>query len=221
MARRIGGTLCLAIVWASMLPWQPAGAQDADADRERYERVADLLAALDVRSGSRVADVGAGDGFHTARIGKLVGPTGSVVAVDISESALAKLRERLKRDGIINVEVQVGAADDPRLPAGSLDAVLINNSYHEMPQHESMLRAIRAALKPGGRLVLSEPIHENLRNRSRADQTKEHELADEIVLAELQAGGFEIIRHDPRFSPFTAVSNPGGWWLIVARKPRD
>jgi len=123
-----------------------------------------------------VADVGAGDGFFSVRIARAVQPNGRVAAVDVSDAALTKLRERASRDNVTNVDAVLGATDDPRLEAGHFDAVLIHNAYHEMTEHEAMLRHIRAALKPRGRLVIVEPMHDSSRGLPREKQVEKHDI---------------------------------------------
>src|SRR5262245_52520650 len=114
--RHVHGRIAIVVVVLTVLPLF-AWAQSADDSREKTERVREILDALQAEPGRRVADVGAGEGFYTFRIAKAVGPTGRVTAVDVSEKYLVKLRERLTVDGIDNVDVVVGAVDDPRLPA--------------------------------------------------------------------------------------------------------
>jgi ubiquinone/menaquinone biosynthesis C-methylase UbiE len=203
------------------LLWIPAAAfaQVADDSRDTSEKVSEILAALQAEPGKRIADVGAGEGFYSLRIARAVGPAGRVTAVDISEKYLEKLRARLQQDNIENVDVLLGAPDNPRLPENSFDAVLIYNAYHEMTQPEPILRSIFAALKPGGRLVMSEPLHDNVRTATRAEQVKDHEIGPNFVQQELQAAGFEVIEQRPDFLAFTSPGHKGGFWLIVARKP--
>jgi predicted methyltransferase len=196
-------------------------AQESEADLERQNRVADLLNYLDAHPGAVVADVGAGDGFYTVRIARAVAPNGRAVAVDISESALDKLRQRVARENAakndLNIAVVLGGPDDPHLVAGSCDAVLIHNAYHEMTEHEAMLTHIRAALRPGGRLVVVEPMHLSSVGLTRQEQVAQHDIAADIVEGELRAASLEVVERDDKFITFTAV--PGGLWLIVARRP--
>lgn len=194
-------------------------AQVADDSRGKTEKVAEILAALQAGPGKRIADVGAGEGFYSLRIAQAVGPTGRVTAVDVSEKHLEKLRARLQQDNISNVDVVVGAVDDPRLAENAFDAVLIYNAYHEMTAPEPILKAIFRALKPGGRLVMSEPLHDNLRSATRPEQVNEHEIGPNFVQQELQVSGFEIVEQRPDFLAFTSPGHKGGFWLIVARKP--
>jgi ubiquinone/menaquinone biosynthesis C-methylase UbiE len=196
-----------------------AWAQVADESREKSEKVSDILTALQAEPGKQIADVGAGEGFYSLRIARAVAPTGRVTAVDVSEKYLEKLRARLEQDNVTNVDVVVGAVDDPRLPENAFDAVLIYNAYHEMTSPEPILKAILRALKPGGRLVMSEPLHENVREATRAEQVKDHEIGPNFVQQELQAAGFEVMEQRPDFLAFTSPGHTGGFWLMVARKP--
>jgi predicted methyltransferase len=87
-----------------------------------------------------------------------------------------------------------------------------------MTEHRSILKGVMNGLQPGGVLVVIEPIHENVRNLSREQQVKEHEIAPETVETELRAAGFEILDRDDSFTTFTRPP-PGGFWIIRARKP--
>jgi predicted methyltransferase len=205
----------IALLSIPVLAW----AQVADDSREKSEKVSEILTALQAEPGKRIADVGAGEGFYSLRIARAVGPTGRVTAVDVSEKYLEKLRARLQEDNVTNVDVVVGAVDDPRLPEGTFDAVLIYNAYHEMTTPEPILKSIFMALKPGGRLVMSEPLHDAVRSATRAEQLKDHEIGPNFVQQDLEAAGFAIVEQRPDFLAFTSPGHKGGFWLMVARKP--
>ena len=97
---------------------------------------------------------------------------------------------RVRAEGLKNVEIVHGAATDPKLPPVSLDAALIVNAYHEMHEHQAMLTALKAALKPNGRLVIVEPISESRRTNARADQTRNHEIGIDFVRQDAREAGF-------------------------------
>jgi ubiquinone/menaquinone biosynthesis C-methylase UbiE len=126
----------IALLSIPILSW----AQVADDSREKTEKVSDILSALQAEPGKRIADIGAAEGFYSLRIARAVGSTGRVTAVDVSEKYLEKLRARIQQDKVTNVDVVVGAVDDPRLPQGTFDAVLIYNAYHEMTTPEPILK---------------------------------------------------------------------------------
>jgi ubiquinone/menaquinone biosynthesis C-methylase UbiE len=103
-----------------------------------------------------VGDVGAGTGYFSLKIAKRVAPTGKVYANDIQPQMLDILRRRLARDGIGNVTLVLGGIADPHLPPATFDLELLVDVYHELSQPQAMLRHLREALKPDGRLVLLE-----------------------------------------------------------------
>jgi protein-L-isoaspartate O-methyltransferase len=138
-------------------PMGVAGAPWLDRpERELEEAPSRALAYLQIAPGSTVADIGAGSGYFTERLARLVGPTGRVYANDIQRGMLELLRARLDRAGIANVTLVLGEPADPKLPDGTLDLALMVDVYHELSDPQTMLAHIRRALKPSGRLVLIE-----------------------------------------------------------------
>jgi predicted methyltransferase len=188
------------------------GRADQEKQREAWQRVSDIFQAMGVRPGAVVADVGAGGGFFTSRLATSVGPSGQVFAVDVDDAQLDRLRRRLTDEGHRNVTLIKGTSADPRLSPASLDAALIVNAYHEMPEHQAMLDAIRSALKPTGRLVIVEPISDARRTVARADQRRDHEIGPEFVLQDARAAGFSILGLQ---DPFTTRGGVVEWMLTV------
>jgi ubiquinone/menaquinone biosynthesis C-methylase UbiE len=147
-----------------------------------------MLQALAVRPGQTVCDLGCGNGYHTLRLARRVGPQGKVFAVDIQPEMLEMLAERAARERITNVERIVGTVVDPKLPAASCDLVLLCDVYHEFSHPEQMLAAIRRALRPGGRIVLVE-----FRAEDPQVPIKEvHKMSKAQILKELPANGFVL-----------------------------
>jgi ubiquinone/menaquinone biosynthesis C-methylase UbiE len=203
------------VVVADGLPFGGIGAQEHRHDNE--EAIRKLAVALALEPGSVVADVGAGDGAYALPLARMVGPTGRVVAVDISTRALERLRARIDRDGASNVTVVQGDTDNPKLEPASVDAVLIVNAYHEMTEYASMLGHIRAALKPEGRLVIADFASPSRRSEPREVQTKRHEIAPELVLQELRAAGFKVLGLEDPFNVGHGHADHIGWLLTVVR----
>lgn len=128
---------------------------------ERAERIdeerPDLLhPLLSLKPGMAVADIGAGTGYHSWRMAEKVGPQGRVYAVDIQPEMLSLLATNMTRRGFTNVVGVLGTVTDPKLPAASLDLVLMVDVYHEFDHPFEMLDAIVRALKPGGRVAFVE-----------------------------------------------------------------
>jgi SAM-dependent methyltransferase len=139
------------------LPMSAAGAAWLDRDeRQRQEDTELSLRLLEVQYGSVVADVGAGSGYYSARLARLVGSNGRVFASDIQQAMLDIIRGRIERERIPNIELVLGTPTDPRLPRGAVDLAIMVDVYHEFSAPQVMLRRIRESLKPGGRLVLLE-----------------------------------------------------------------
>lgn len=193
-----------------------AGAQIERTARDNWQRVDDVFTALQVEEGDRIADVGAGSGFFSFRLSPRVGLEGRVIAQDIDARVLRDLQEDAARAGLDNIQTLVGEEDDPKLPDGMLDGVLIVNAYHEMDEHEAMLVGIRRALKPTGRLVIIDtPPGDSTASRRR--QTSRHDIAIEIVVRELEAAGFHVIEQVADF----ARTGRTRQWLLVAVVAED
>jgi len=144
-------------------------------------------------------------------------PQGHVYAEDINPGAIKRTRERADGQHLDNVETILGTPDDPKLREGSLDAALMVIVYHEIESPQAMLGHLKAALKPGGLLVIVEMMPHKTINRPRADQTKNHVIAADIVESEVRQAGFEVVSRDGHF-----IHNPdeeSTRWMIVFRKP--
>src|SRR5262249_18825228 len=125
-------------------------------EREQEEQPRKLIELLMFKPGEVVADIGAGSGYHKFRIAERVGPMGKVLAVDIQPEMLALIRQRMKAQKVTNVEPVQGTELDPKLPAGSVDSILMVDVYHEFEYPFEMTQAMIRALKPGGRLIFVE-----------------------------------------------------------------
>jgi len=191
---------------------QSAAVRQQETAREAWQKVPEILSVMGIAPGATVADVGAGDGFLTTRLARAVGPSGHVVAVDVDDRAIERLRARVQQDELTNVTVTKGDTNDPHLAQASLDAAVIINSYHEMVDHQIMLLQLRRALKPGGRLVIIEPMSEKRLKSERQQQVSVHEIAARYVEQEARDAGF---RNQQLLDPFTSRGTFTEW-LIVA-----
>jgi SAM-dependent methyltransferase len=124
-------------------------------EREAEERPSLLIRSLELQAQQNVADIGAGTGYFAFRIAPLVSP-GTVYAVDIQPEMLEIIAARKRENGVRNVQTVLGAIDDPKLPANSVDLVLLVDVYHELSHPREMMLAIVRALRPGGRVALVE-----------------------------------------------------------------
>ena len=171
------------------LPMSAAGAAWLDRDeRQREENTELSLKLIDVRPGSVVADIGAGSGYYTTRLARLVGPTGRVYASDIQSAMLDIIRDKMARERLTNIELVLGTPADPRLPRAAVDMALLVDVYHEFSEPQTMLRRIREALKPGGRLVLLEYRGED----PRVPILPAHKMTVAQAKTEVEAEGFTL-----------------------------
>ena len=122
--------------------------------RDRLGEAEEVMRLAGVRPGMWVADVGAGEGYYTVRLGRAVGPKGRVLAEDIVPDVTDKLAERVQRERLDNVAVKLGAPDNPMLPAESFDRIFLVHMYHEVASPYAFLWHMRQALKPDGLVVV-------------------------------------------------------------------
>ena len=179
--------------FASVMGWQGAAWLER-SERELEENPDMALEALGSLAGLTVADIGAGSGYFTVRLAARAGANGRVYATDIQPEMLKMLAARLAREDVHNVTLVQGAVDNPKLPASSIDLGLMVDVYHEFSEPQKMLRGIRAALKPGGRLVLLEYRKEDAAVPIRF----EHKMSVAEAKAELEAEGFTLAKVDER-----------------------
>lgn len=171
------------------LPMSAAGAAWLDRDERQREEDTELsLRLLEVQRGSVVADVGAGSGYYSARLARLVGSDGRVYASDIQQAMLDIIRGRIERERIPNIELVLGTPTDPRLPRGAVDLAIMVDVYHEFSEPQVMLRRIRESLKPGGRLVLLEYRGED----PKVPILPAHKMTVAQAKTEVEAEGFTL-----------------------------
>lgn len=170
------------------------GAQGASwldrPEREREEAPKKAIAALGIRPGQTVADIGAGSGYYTVLLAEAVGPKGRVYATDIQPEMIELLKKRIgpSRDGAI--EIVLGTATESRLPDGAIDLALMVDVYHELAAPQVFLRSVKRALRPDGRLILIEFRKESAWVPIR----EEHKMSVQEARVELEAEGYALER---------------------------
>ena len=178
------------------------------SEREEEEAPDVALNAIKIPKGASVADIGAGSGYLTVRLAARVGATGRVFANDVQPQMLNMLARRLSNSRITNVTLIEGTLDDPKLPAASVDLVLMVDVYHELSQPQAMLRHLRESLKPGGRLVLLEYRKED----PTVPIKPEHKMSVAEAKMEVEAEGFILQKVDevlPRQHILIFTAKPG------------
>jgi ubiquinone/menaquinone biosynthesis C-methylase UbiE len=124
--------------------------------RDRLGEAEQVMELAGIKPGMSVADVGAGEGYYTVRIARVVGPKGRVLAEDIIPEVRDQLSDRVQRERLDNVAVKLGSADNPMLPSGSFDRLFLVHMYHEVQSPYAFLWHLRDGVKPGGLVVVVE-----------------------------------------------------------------
>jgi len=159
-------------------------------EREDEENPDLAIRLLRIRKGATVADIGAGSGYISIRMAKTVGPMGKVYASDIQQGMLELLQQNVSKAKLDNVIPVLGAIDDPKLPADSLDLAIMVDVYHEFSEPQKMLQRIREALKADGRLVLLEYRAED----ATVPILPDHKMTKAQVKQEVEHEGFRQSR---------------------------
>lgn len=177
-----------------LFPPSDLGLLDAP-DRDLWQRPDQIMDAMGIADASVVADIGAGSGWFTIRLARRVGPQGLVYAEDVQKEMIAAIFRRVSREGFNNVRPVLGLGNDPRLPvpAGSLDAILMVDAYHEVEDRVSLLSNLAKSLKPQGRLGIVD---------FRLDGTgpgpaPEERVSPDVVIADAKKAGLRLIRQEP------------------------
>jgi SAM-dependent methyltransferase len=153
-------------------------------ERLQINRVMDILG---VTSGKSVADIGAGSGWFSVRAAHRVGKAGVVYAVDINPEAIQYIDRRARKEQLSNVQTILSKPDDPLLPAYSVDAVLLLKTYHEVAHPLTLLRNLRAALRPGAKLGIID----------RNGNGENHGVMGDVVIREAKQAGYRLVdRYD-------------------------
>jgi len=154
-------------------------------EREKEENTSLLLKNLAVKPGMLIADIGAGSGYHSALLSKMVG-TGKVFAVDVEPEMIAYLNERIKQEKLSRIVPVLSTEQKLPLPENTIDMMLLVDVYHEFSYPYEMTLSMRAALKPGGKLVLVE-----FRSEDQNVPIKSiHKMSEAQSIKEFKAAGF-------------------------------
>ena len=167
-------------------------------DRDSRQKPNELIAALGIKPGMTVADVGTGVGYMLPFLSAAAGHMGAVIAEDIFPDYLAKAREKAEKTGLKNVRFVQGKEDDPRLGAG-VDLVLILDVYHHFDYPDKMLGGIAASLNPGGRVAIVD-YYKRKGAMGGAESTRAltHIRLDEAgVVKEIESFGFTKVSSTP------------------------
>ena len=149
-------------------------------ERLQINRVMDILG---IASGKSVADIGAGSGWFAVRAASRIGDSGVVYAVDINPEATRYIDQRVRKQRLQNVKTILSQADDPLLPAHSIDAVLLLKTYHEVAQPVALLRNLRPALRAGAKIGIID----------RNGNGEDHGVGRDVVIREAKEAGYKLL----------------------------
>jgi SAM-dependent methyltransferase len=153
------------------------------AGREERLQINRVMDILGITAGKSVGDIGAGSGWFTVRAGRRVGKGGIVYAVDINPEAIRYIDARAKKEQLKNVKTVLGEADNPLMPAQSVDAVLLLKTYHEVAQPVALLRNLRPALRSGAKVGVID----------RNGNGEDHGVEREVVIREAKEAGYRLV----------------------------
>lgn len=154
-----------------------------DPARDAWQQPERIIAALELTPAMTVADIGAGTGYFTVRLAHAV-PAGRVIASDVEPDMVRYLKERAVREGLTNIEAVHALPDDPKLPAGGVDRVLVVDVWHHLEDRVAYAERLAVALRPGGRITVVD-----FKLDATVGPPKQHRLAPEAIVADLRAAG--------------------------------
>ena len=175
-------------------------------EREMEENTSQLLKNLAVQPGTAIADIGAGSGYHSTLLSKMVG-TGKVYAVDVEPEMIAYLKNRIKLEGYKNIIPVLSTEQKVSLPANSIDIMLLVDVYHEFSFPYEMTLSMLEALKPSGKLVLVEFTAED----PNVPIKTIHKMSERQAVKEFKASGFLFEKN---------IGNLPWQHCLIFRKPK-
>ncbi len=159
--------------------------------REVYANRKEIVGAIKLKPGDRIADIGAGTGLFIAPFANVVGPQGKVFAVDISPKLIDHMNKRIADEGLTNVNVKLSKEKSAELASASVDVVFVCDTYHHFEHYKAMLSSIFGALRPGGQLIVIE--FERLPEVSREWVLGHVRAGKETFTSEIIGAGFRLV----------------------------
>jgi arsenite methyltransferase len=163
------------------------GAAYSGFRRDRWQRPDDVIAALQIRRGARIAEIGSGGGYFTFRLADAAGPQGKVYAVDVDRDLVDAVAACASRRGAHNIETVLARGADPQLPAGAIDLVFTSNVYHHLSEPSDYFRRLRRCLAPGGRVAIIDSNGDGWFRKLFG-----HWTSGDVIESEMRAAGYRL-----------------------------
>jgi ubiquinone/menaquinone biosynthesis C-methylase UbiE len=161
-------------------------------NRDRWQQPEKVIAALQLRPGDHIADLGAGGGYFTFRLATAVGPAGKVLAVDVDREMTDLIAQRAKTDGVKNIEPILAKHDDPLLPKAGIDLIFTSNTYHHIDNRGAYFKNLQTFLRPGGRIAIID-----FDGRAWFESWFGHSSPSDAIKREMEAAGYALLQeHD-------------------------
>jgi arsenite methyltransferase len=165
--------------------------------RDKEQKPDEVIAALDLKPGETLADIGAGSGYFSFRFARKVGDTGRVYAVDINSDMILHMNRYIRDKKVKNVTTILSAPDDPLLQDASINRFFICNTWHHVQNRPQYMALMKKMLKPGGQIIIVDYKKKQLP----VGPPPEMKMAKKEVIAEMESGGFKLAKeHD--FLPY-------------------
>lgn len=168
-----------------------------DPKRDEYQKPDEVLAALQIKPGETIADIGAGSGYFAVRFAARVGEQGRVLAVDIDPEMIRYLNRRVRDAGIRNVQTVLAEPDDPLLADASVDRFVIVDTWHHIEKQAEYLALMKKMLKPGGQVVMIDFQKRDLP----LGPPMEMKIAREDLVRQMESSGFRLAK-EHTFLPY-------------------
>jgi ubiquinone/menaquinone biosynthesis C-methylase UbiE len=168
-----------------------------DPARDAYQKPHEVVMALGIKEGERIADIGAGSGYFSLRFAQHVGAGGQVLAVDISPDMILHLNQRIRDAGVGNIRTILALPDDPLLPPAAVDRVFICETWHHIADHPRYFAQIKKILKPGGQVI----IIDFFKKETPVGPPMEMRVSREAVMKEFEQNGFRLVK-EHTFLPY-------------------
>jgi SAM-dependent methyltransferase len=177
-----------------------------DPARDAWQKPHEVIEALGLKEGERVADIGAGSGYFALRFARHVAGAGRVFAVDVNQGMLTHLEGQARAAGLSNVQAILAPSDDPRLPDGSVDRVFFCNVWHHVDDQAGYLEKLKKALIPSGQIVMID-FH---KRELPVGPPVSMKIARDDLVAQMESHGFRVA-HEHTFLPYQ-------YFLVFSRK---